>query len=338
MPPGLHLLTWSLATSPTSGPGGIPIRHGFLVYLRPRQKVVLTYNAKSETVDYDADAVISASHLKTLDGELAPYPFAGLDSWKRITKHINETILEVVLGGERMLSGMTNVLGEEAEKGEEIIPSRDERGIKFVAFRLKKSWKEGAVGEEVTRYSKDKSWLFGHVVEEQLDQGEYNMLRVRYWLIIDSLRLLGQLQLAFILVIHLSSYGALSSYKRILALFTRSSDMLRNPSAYVSSTASVQVVYKAFVDALAGQLSAIPDGSFETELPELDLFFLDEIESLRQNIEGSLISTALKTSWKGLRQAGKKWRWQLDTLQARPVTEEEESDEEGEYAPQVVEI
>lgn len=155
----------------------------------------------------------------------------------------------------------------------------------------------------------------------------------------EPLRLVGQLQLAFILVIHLSSYGALSSYKRFLSLFTRSFDLLLNPSVYDSSPTGVSSLYVEVIQALSAQLSVIPDGSFETELPELDLFFLDEIERLRHNLIGSNPTPGLIQAWQGLQTVTKKWGWELESLEAEPIGAEiEESDEEGEYAPQVVEM
>jgi A1 cistron-splicing factor AAR2 len=50
--------------------------------------------------------------------------------------------------------------------------SAEERAMRFAQFELKRSWAEGAVGEEVTKWSRDKSWLLGHVVTEQLEGGE----------------------------------------------------------------------------------------------------------------------------------------------------------------------
>lgn len=136
---------------------------------------MLSYDPKSEVVEYDPTTMISEDHLKSLDKELAPYPFNGLNVWKATTSHITEETLQTVLGEDRMLSGMTHVTGEETEKGESMLGTghTEEEGIKFVQFRLKKSWREGAVGEEVTRYSKDKSWLLSHVLQRQLENREW---------------------------------------------------------------------------------------------------------------------------------------------------------------------
>lgn len=170
VPPGLHLVTWSLAPSSSTGPAAIPIRHALIRILEQKERVVLTFDPQTETMRYDDQSVISDDHLRTLDGELAPYPFDGLDRWKELTRWIDRETLQV-LGEQRIVDGLTHVIGEETHKGEEVLSDMT-AGIQFVQFKLRKSWKTGAVGEEVTRFSKDKSWLLGDVVNTQLNKSK----------------------------------------------------------------------------------------------------------------------------------------------------------------------
>lgn len=55
--------------------------------------------------------------------------------------------------------------GEEVEEGGDL--------LRFLEFDTKRSWPKGAVGEELTRWSKDKSWLLAEVVKTQLSGGSY---------------------------------------------------------------------------------------------------------------------------------------------------------------------
>lgn len=285
---------------------------------------------------------MSDDSLRTLDKELAPYPFDGLEQWKGLTSHVDARTLDEVVPGGRV-DGMTPVLGEEAEKGEGELGSEVDRGmdgLRFAQFRLKRSWRDGAVGEEVTRYSRDKSWLLGDVVRNSLDRGEPSALCCRKQrLMSDPYRLLGQLQLAFVLLLQLSSYGGVTVYKRILSLFTRSSSLLLSPSEFPAEGHDVLRLFQAVVVVLAAQIATIPSGSFETELPEFDLFYLDEIESLRQNLSFAPWRDQMLTSWKRLQSAGKTWRWAIEDI-ATPAqnAESDEEDEEGEYAPVVVDM
>ncbi|OCF33026.1 hypothetical protein I316_05364 [Kwoniella heveanensis BCC8398] len=425
VPPGLHLIAWSTTSpSPSSsssasvsmaGPSNVPIRHAVLRYFNPKQRVVLHFDRSTESVmesgsgsaNTNANAsenVISDDHLRTLDKEMAPYPFSGLESWKALTEYITPDVLESVLGahtdGDGLVDGMTSVEGEEEDsdskemknevstlsknqpplqprsqfqpQSEGLGQEQDHRAaakkLKFVRFGLKRSWRDGAIGEEVTRFSRDKSWLLGDVLSNQL-AGDLN-------------KLLGQFQLSFILLLHLSSYSALLVYKRLLTLLCQSPSFLSYPSAYLSTsphnnnkkrtnhtkTAEVRRTYASLLGVLGKQIEAIPDGSFDTELPELDAFFQDQIESLRLNISasiqnqnpprGSAASTAasaleagwseaekeaIKTAWCKLEKSAKKWGWEIGTLAllrrgGDDDESSEEEEEEGEYAPVIVNL
>lgn len=83
------------------------------------------------------------------------------------------------------------------------------------------------------------------------------------------------------------------------------------------------------------------------ELPEMDMFYLEEIEQLRTGLanlgEGSGKEVEkLGQAWQALKTAAEGWGWDIGDL--KPVNEQsglgdesEDDEEEGEYAPQVVE-
>lgn len=156
--------------------------------------------------------------------------------------------------------------------------------------------------------------------------------------------MIAYLQLAYILLLHLSSYSALQVYQRLLPLFTRSHSLLSTPEAYLPSipTSQIRKTYTALLHTLSAQLTALPDHAFDAELPEMDLFYLDEIEALRIGLNRGVCAgdTEIGNGWEGLRTAAKRWGWNIGPLSGRPVVvqdTEEESDEEGEFAPQIVE-
>ena len=134
----------------------------------------------------DEEAVISVDHLKTLDPELAPYPFDGSHKWTALTNKVNQMVLDEVIGTDGRVDGMMLVDGEEDELSELNKAKRtdgrpvldpdqlDTKRLRFPKFDLKRSWKSGAVGDEVTRFSRDKSWLFGNLVTTQFADGETN--------------------------------------------------------------------------------------------------------------------------------------------------------------------
>ena len=169
----------------SAGPSAIPIRSGLLRVFQSRERVSLRYDPALEDVPLTStteDEIISDEHLRAIDRELAPYPFAGLDRWRRLTSHISQAVLDEVLGPSGRVDGLLQVDGD--EEGDDLARAVNgsERTMRFPTFKLKRSWREGAVGDEVTRYAKDKSWLMGHVATSSLGSGESSRSRSPYQL------------------------------------------------------------------------------------------------------------------------------------------------------------
>jgi A1 cistron-splicing factor AAR2 len=137
-------------------------------------------------------------------------------------------------------------------------------------------------------------------------------------------------------------------YKRILSLLTQSSDLLVNPSTYLPDidTRAIETLNSSLAQALTAQLVALPEGVFDTELPELDAYFMDELENLRVNISAASshwagpVRQTVDIAWKDLQSKCKaRWGWTIDGLsEARPQSDEESDEEEGEYAPVIVDM
>lgn len=104
------------------------------------------------------------------------------------------------------------------------------------------------------------------------------------------------------------------------------------------------------------QLEALPAGVFGTELPELDVWFVEELGSLRSGIcralgrQGGLWEKLVDqhrvfAKWEELRNAArKKYGWVLGELSTSSggidLGEENggSDDEDGEYAPVIVDL
>jgi A1 cistron-splicing factor AAR2 len=118
-------------------------------------------------------------------------------------------------------------------------------------------------------------------------------------------------------------------------------------------------LYITSVQTLAAQLTALPEGVFDTELPELDVWLLGEIDALRNDVKTSVRSGVrervwagegskavqvikeLETAWGRLIQAGRRYQWEIERLDLQATGQaelDEESEEEGEYAPIVVDM
>lgn len=132
------------------------------------------------------ETIISRDYLKTLDRNLAPYPFAVIEEWRSLTNFITKTTLSSVLGfdaaGDARCDALMASLADEMEgEAAQSLTSKkmiwgkprpeqqkqasdtptieNEKVLRFPVFDLKRSWKPGASGEELSRDSRDKSWV-----------------------------------------------------------------------------------------------------------------------------------------------------------------------------------
>jgi A1 cistron-splicing factor AAR2 len=168
---------------------------------------------------------VSKDYLKSLDPKLAPYPFDKVDEWKRLTSFITDKTLETVLGkdgqGDARCDALMASLADESEgnstqasekkqfwgkprPAEEVVDAdmqdvskkegKRDRLLRFPVFNLKRSWRPGATGEQLSRDSRDKSWvstlakatvgsadpyilqLLSHVVATDLDGGMSSLI------------------------------------------------------------------------------------------------------------------------------------------------------------------
>lgn len=176
LPPGLHLITWIPPSNKDVSAGTIPIRSGHIKLYNPRERVVLKYDPSTESILSPAkENVISDDHLISLDPMLAPYPFGGWESWKKLSSEITQNVLDRIVGSEGRVDGLSTVDGQEEEKdlvealrrmGTSSEPSKNEGLLRFTRFDIRRSWRAGAVGEEITKWSRDKSWLVAQIIEE----------------------------------------------------------------------------------------------------------------------------------------------------------------------------
>lgn len=138
----------------------------------------------------------------------------------------------------------------------------------------------------------------------------------------------------------------------------RASSIHSTPLEYgfdsAASLAQLVDLYISAIKLLQSHLDSLPDGVFETELPELDIWYIDELEVLRGHLRRSLGETGsmwrteesvqrVCAAWNELRGVAKRrYGWDLSELLTDKSSQKggddsEEEEEEGEYAPIIVE-
>lgn len=192
IPSGVHLFTYSTpSTNEPTGPTAVPVRHGFLRSLESKQTMVLKYSKAEETLVPDlsdaqtgeqVETVLTPDQLKTLDPRMAAYPLYNLATWTRLAGSINTADIQRLVGKTGRVDSLMESPADEDisnQKGKtasvlQVLSDDSGSSIHFVAFDLKRSWRPEAVGEEVSQYSRDKSWLWSHVVNHHFDSGTLN--------------------------------------------------------------------------------------------------------------------------------------------------------------------
>lgn len=157
-----------------------------------RRRALLSTKSESE------QTVISPEYLKGIDSSLAPYPDTLSSQWKPLSNFVSLASLTRVVGidergNARVDAVMASVADEEELKSaggrktwgkereadvETNLDEGDMEGfekelLRFLDVDLKKSWPAGAVGEDLTRWSKDKSWCLSNAVATHYDGGEF---------------------------------------------------------------------------------------------------------------------------------------------------------------------
>ncbi|GAA5890814.1 hypothetical protein JCM5296_003429 [Sporobolomyces johnsonii] len=194
----------------------------------------------------------------------------GEEGGRRFWGKKRDEVVEEVVEVEEEVEGEGEGRRKEEDEGE------GESRLEFVRFDARRSWPPGAVGEELSRWSKDKSWLLSEVVRTQLGG--------------DPKELLAELQLSFVLCSLLHNFSSLSSYKSLFALLCRSSllalpsssrpPLPSLPSPLLDSDVTLPL-FASFLSLFLAQLEFLDPDFFATQLPALETHLVAELEHLR---------------------------------------------------------
>ncbi|KAL8832179.1 MAG: hypothetical protein Q9170_004996, partial [Blastenia crenularia] len=143
------------------------------------------------------------------------------DAWEHLTAHITPSILRYFSNNEEWQissasSGVQDrdeIPGLNAREVGSVIGEEKELGM--LGIDLKKTWREGAVGREMTEQARDRSWYLEDLVARHGDMvGKKRDGEGKQW----GHVILGQMELCFLMVLTLANYSCLEEWKRILAV------------------------------------------------------------------------------------------------------------------------
>ncbi|CAB5176305.1 unnamed protein product [Rhizophagus irregularis] len=320
IPPGLHFVYYS--TSDKSGTSGL--KTGFFKFYDSKEIVIKYWDCTLEDIKKDepTDELLK-SDMRQFDPFLGPYPLSpptNFQKWVHLTNFITPRLISIILPRE---GKVTNVSSSTVDE-EELLKLNDLKHeendmILFTKFDLKKSWRPGATGQEVTKYSQDKSWLLS-----DLFKNVYNN---------DHKELLGELQLAFICFLIAENYAGFMQWKNIVLLICSCQEAIEK---------YVDTIFTDFLDVLKYQLEECPRDFFHNIVTENN-YLTHALKNFRRNILEVLstdtISQQNLENLHVLRRRFEKFRGFLNQRFNWEIVDEEtareEEEEEGEYAPVV---
>lgn len=373
IPPGFHIIT--IVPAPSQSPPGqtcIPqdqstcsgigqhIRKGLLRFFQQREILIRNYNPETEDLhpsEGDAEeSLTSIEYMKSLDSKLAAYPVENYGRWKTLTSWIlpehvqkifhfdrrGDAMIDSTTCNEIEITGCskTNVQtgGHLSDEKSSIFKESSISKTNWPQVDLKRSWPKGCIGTELTKWSRDKSWLLDQMIRHQLSN--------------DTNQVLGLMQLSFLTFVHVHSIQSFESYQMILNLLTRSTPQ----QLYLFAPVYLRMLLQA-VSILRAQLGHL-DPNFFTNMedPQIENWFFDIIGKFRSNIHaiktmGQSIDSNLWAaqmeevclhSWPELRSACKAFDWNVRPLRVDRESEDSDSDEdsaseeEDEFKPTIV--
>ncbi|RUP39263.1 AAR2 protein-domain-containing protein [Jimgerdemannia flammicorona] len=198
IPPGLHFVYYRwVVVSTTSKEGAVGLRSGFFKFFASREVNVLCFcslflfrvpssvipitTARSivvkewnpDTEDLRDDSTLDPDQvdryrqsIRSMDKHLGAYPLHPPTTWQkwvRLTDKITPGLLDHILTN----SGRVSHLVANPSKLEGI----GSDGVQFAEFDPRRSFPPGATGEEVTRWSLDRSWLMREVMRRCWNDG-----------------------------------------------------------------------------------------------------------------------------------------------------------------------
>ncbi|KAL9939363.1 hypothetical protein V8E36_002176 [Tilletia maclaganii] len=229
--------------------------------------------------------VTSPDHLRALDPQLVPYPHTTTSVWQRATAHLSDTktgpsTVARVCGidswtGDAHIDSFSELVEEQETQGptaggvssrmaqaEQALadqlrnsgkfdgsPEHAHAMLNFTSFDLKRSWKPGTFGQDLTRWSVDKSWLLADTVQKA-GNGRLEDL-------------LAEFELAFVLLHRLHSPAGLKKWTVLLALFCRSAHACSGAPAFFD-------VHPADPSSTLASSTASQSASESTVLQEID--------------------------------------------------------------------
>ncbi|KAJ2385393.1 hypothetical protein GGI05_004716 [Coemansia sp. RSA 2603] len=332
IPPGIHYIHYSAVNNDKQ----TGIQSGFLHKFALKEVVVRRWCAETEQL-YPSKHVSAEDverirmGIRDLDKGLGAYPLDGGSNgtyarWQKLTGYITPEMLDLLLPPNGEFSSATGSVyeDEEMEKAQKALNQSSDKPTEssdsldrfnFTHCNIRRSFPTNASPEDIRKYSRDKSWLLKTLLSSRWHNNPHELL--------------GELQLAFVIIFVGQNFSGLEHWKFLMNLTLCCAEALEDKTL-------VSQLFVPLVRVLCMQLAECPQ-EFAASVLEQDNFIAVVLETLVLNVYECSVDETRTTMDKEIAVMRKlleeKFSWTLATgrqLQADADTED------GEYAPQVV--
>lgn len=125
---------------------------------------------------------INITDIRSFDCNMGPYPLDPpiyFQRWKKLTNYITPGLVRRVLPNNGKVSHLPDKSANVSDQDTNTVNDKrlgktieKEEGMEFTSFDLRKSFPNGASGDEVTRWSLDKSWLADQLLQNVYHNGK----------------------------------------------------------------------------------------------------------------------------------------------------------------------
>ena len=340
----------------TSETASLSIRDGFWFYVHPITTnptlIVRKWDSSRGSLVPCPDPDSFRAQLPIVwEKNLSPYrQSAGVEAktesgdWAGLTEHVNSELLDHLMQNTEWRITSASCAKEDRDEipgltAEDVGEEEGELGV--LGIDLKRTWREGAIGRERTEAALDSSWALSDVVErwQRRDRKEG-----KEW----GNVVLGQMEACFLMVLTLANYSCMEEWKRCVGLVLTCKRAVRERQEWCATFLVLLRRQTERCEDVEGGLFDLSDegGAYLKGLLKRFKMTLGRVfgETEGEGVKDAM--EALEAFLKG------EYGWQLgDEFVRRGILELEDGeqvememeemdgeDEQGEYAPVVVDL
>ncbi|OAV91838.1 hypothetical protein PTTG_08131 [Puccinia triticina 1-1 BBBD Race 1] len=292
-----------------SAPGiGYQVKKGLIRFFKRQEKVIRHFDATLEDFKTTHDAaehtITSLDYMKTIDSKLAPYPMKDYDRWRALTNYVTTEQVSKIIGFDNqedalldsLISNNVSLSSHPPPPLSNSLPNRTqwgkprtqkdelqvdtnqhpqsqfkERTTSWPFIDLKRSWPKDALGPELTKWSRDKSWLFNHLMYHQFNN--------------DPKEVLGLLQLSFVTFIEIQSIQSFEFYQSLMNLIVKANlsellELSKPSSDHQDSSSRTSIIEEKKINYLSLNLDIIKVFSVQLKFLKSN-FFSESMEDFQ---------------------------------------------------------